>query len=272
MLSIIITNYKKPELLRGCVESLKETIRRTPYEIIAVDSESDEKSAREALSGWSDVKLIAFRNNVGYAKAVNAGLKEARGDYFLILNADMKAVPEAVDDMMDFMKSEAIRQNIGMIGPRLYGFDDKIQQTTFRFYAPFTILLRRTFLGGLPRFKNHLDRFLMKDKNMDTTDSPQPVDWLMGTALLVAKKAVEKTGVMDERFFMYFEDTDWARRFWENGFKVFYFPKAIMYHMHSRASKKHGAIDVIFNKMTRNHIKSALLYFIKYRFKTKHYA
>lgn len=265
MLSIVIVNHKSPGLLYDCVASLKETIKRTPYEIFVVDSESDGKSAKDVLNGWDDVKLIAFQENTGYAQAVNAGLKKSAGDYILILNSDIRAGPEAVDDMIDFMKDKAAEKNIGMIGPRLRGFDGKIQQTTFRFYTPFTVLLRRTFLGHLPWFKKRLDWFLMKDKSMDVADLPQPVDWLMGAALLVSKKSLAKVGNMDERFFMYFEDTDWARRFWERGLKVFYFPRAIMYHMHGRASKRFGAMAII-------HIKSALLYFIKYRFKTVHYA
>lgn len=264
MLSIVIINHKSSGLLHSCVASLKETIKRTPYEIIAVDSESDGKSAKEALNGWNDIKLIIFQENTGYAKAVNAGLKKSVGDYILILNSDIKAGSGAVDDMINFMENNATQENIGMVGPRLRGFDDKIQQTTFRFYSPFTVLLRRTFLGRLPWCKKRLDWFLMKDKNMDQADSPQPVDWLMGAALLVSKKSLEKVGDMDERFFMYFEDVDWARRFWANGFKVFYFPNAIMYHMHGRASKKSGAMAMI-------HIKSAFLYFMKYRFKTIYY-
>lgn len=272
MLSIVITNYKQPKLLRDCIESLQKTIKRTHYEIIVVDSESDEEGVKSALKDLGDIKPIIFKENVGYAKAVNAGLKEAVGDYILILNSDIKTTSSAIDDMVDFMNSDAISQKIGMIGPRLYGFDGKIQQTTFRFHTLLTIPLRRTFFGKLPLFKNQLDWFLMKDKNMDTTDLPQPVDWLMGAALLVSKQSLKKVGGIDERFFMYLEDTDWARRFWESGFKVFYFPRAMMYHMHSRASKKFGIIDALFNKMTIIHIKSAILYFIKYKFKTDHYA
>ena len=77
---------------------------------------------------------------------------------------------------------------------------------------------------------------------------------------------LEKVGMMDERFFMYFEDVDWARRFWHNGYKVVYYPNSIVYHYHGRGSKSRlGLLDAIFNRKTRWHIASAFKFFLKYR-------
>ena len=272
MLSIIIVNYKTPELLRDCVASLKETIKKTGYEVIVVDVASDGSTA-EALASLAedDINLIELKKNTGYSKAVNAGLRAARGEYYLILNADMEALTDSVDKLVEFTRDEASQKNIGLIGPRLLGLDEKIQQSAFRFYTPLTIVLRRTFLGKLPWWRGHIDYFLMKDKNITTADAPQPVDWLMGTAILTTKEAVKKVGLMDERFFMYFEDVDWARRFWENGYKVFYYPKAVMRHRHGKASRKDGLAGIFSNKMTRAHIKSGFLYLLKYHFRTRTY-
>ena len=83
---------------------------------------------------------------------------------------------------------------------------------------------------------------------------------------MIRKKALEKVGLLDEEFFMYFEDADWCRRFWHNGYKVVYLPKAKMAHYYHRSSKKWGAfLDVFLNKYARTHIISALKYFWKYR-------
>src|SRR3989344_9625546 len=238
MLSIIIVNYKTPGLLKNCVASLKETIKKTGYEIIAVDVASDGSIAEALVPFADDINLIELKENTGYSKAVNTGLRAARGEYYLILNADMEILADAIDEMMAFMQKDGTRQNIGLIGPRLLGLDGKVQQSAFRFYTPLTIVMRRTFLGKLFWWRGRIDYFLMKDKNINSTDEPQPVDWLMGTALLTTKEAAKKVGLMDERFFMYFEDVDWARRFWENGYKVFYSPKAKMRHRHGRASRQ----------------------------------
>ena len=271
MLSIIIVNYKTPGLLKDCVASLKETIKKTGYEIIVVDVASDGSTAEALAPLANDINLIELKENTGYSKAVNAGLRAAHGEYYLILNADMEALADSVDELVEFTRDEARQKNIGLIGPRLLGLDEKVQQSAFRFYTPLTIVLRRTFLGKLPWWRGRVDYFLMKDKNINSTVKSQPVDWLMGTAVLTTKEAVKKVGLMDERFFMYFEDVDWARRFWENGYKVFYYPKAVMRHRHGKASRKDGLAGIFSNKMTQAHIKSGFLYLLKYHFRTRTY-
>lgn len=156
-----------------------------------------------------------------------------------------------------------MRENpeIGLLGPQLLNFDGSIQQSCFRFYTPLTIVCRRTFLGKLPFVKKVLDRFLMKDKDLSQT---LPVDWLMGSALMVSKNALVKAGYMDEQFYLYMSDVDWPRRFWENGYQVVFFPRATMYHYHRRESHSGlNFLDAIFNHRTHQHITDAVRYFRK---------
>ena len=83
--------------------------------------------------------------------------------------------------------------------------------------------------------------------------------------MMTSRKSVEKVGEMDENFYMYFEDVDWCRRFWEVGLKVVYYPYAKMYHYHGKGSASMNPVKaVFFNKLTREHIKSGLKYFWKY--------
>lgn len=271
-LSIIIVNYKTPALLVNCISSLAKTIITTSYEVIVVDSESDGEVPRMLEAEFPNVLCITFRENSGYAKAVNAGLERAKGDYFLMLNTDIIATEYAVDTMVTYMDAEGKREHIGVLGPKLYGFKNEYQQSAFRFPSPLTIVLRRTPLGRSPIFKGHLDAFLLKDKKLEEALEPIPVDWLMGAALLVSKEALAKVGPMDETFFMYFEDVDWARRFWENGYAVVYHPRVRMYHYHGKTSHRYGVFDVLLNSMTRTHIRSAVRYFLKHGIRTHHYA
>lgn len=104
----------------------------------------------------------------------------------------------------------------------------------------------------------------MRDRNLNEI---QAADWIMGSALFVRKSAIDHVGLMDENFFMYFEDVDWCRRFWENGYKVIYYPYARMYHYHIRASKRWGGALDVLNPKTWMHIKSAFYYFKKYKFR-----
>ncbi len=259
-LSIIIVHHKTPELLKLCLDSIKKTVCDIDYEVIIVDSATSRKSAETAREKIPEAIFLPHKENLGYSRGVNAGLKKASGEYFLILNPDIILTENAAAKMLGYMKKHS---DIGMLGPKMLNFNGTAQRTCFSFYKPLTIIARRTFLGRFKPFKKALYDFLMADSDMNKIQTP---DWLMGSAIMASRQAVESAGGMDERFFMYFEDVDWARRFWHNDFKVVYFPEAVMYHYHQRESKsKLGLFDPLFNKKTRWHIRSAIKFFWKYR-------
>lgn len=252
-LSIIIINYKTPEILSLCIKSLKSTVFKVRYEIIVVDVESDYKTEYFIRDSFPDIIFVPITKNVGYSKSVNAGIKKisAGGKYLLVLNADIIAKPEAVDKMFSHMENDP---KIGILGPQLLNFNNTFQNSYFRFYTPRVILYRRTILKGFSFAKKALDHFLMKESDHNLT---QPVNWLMGSALFIRRAALEKVGPMDERFFMYFEDVDWCRRFWDNGFRVVYYPEVKMMHYHGKQSTESKKYAII-------HIISAIKYFWKY--------
>jgi GT2 family glycosyltransferase len=102
----------------------------------------------------------------------------------------------------------------------------------------------------------------MKDFDLTKTT---PVNWLMGSALMISRSAIEKIGMMDEKLFLYMSEVDWAQRFWENGYTVIYYPSAKLYHYHKRESKgRFGVLDVLFKRETRWHITDAIYYFKKH--------
>lgn len=259
MLSIIIVNYKNAPLLRLCLKSLQRVISDSfAHEIIVVDASADTDTAYVATEEFPHVRYLPFKENIGYTKGANAGLRASKGDFMFIINSDIIPLEGSLEKMYAHMKEHP---EIGLLGPQLLNFDGSFQQSCFRFYTPFTIIYRRTFLGKLPFVKNILNRFLLKDKDLT---QPLSVDWLMGSALMVSKKAIEKAGYMDEHFYLYMSDVDWPRRFWENGYQVVFYPLVRMYHYHRRES--HGAfdaLDAIFNHRTQQHITDAIRYFRK---------
>ncbi|MEA2113639.1 MAG: glycosyltransferase family 2 protein, partial [Patescibacteria group bacterium] len=260
MLSIIITHYKTPALLKLCLNSIQKNIGDFKYEIIVVDSQSEDDTRELIEEKFPEVKIIYFIKNVGYAKIVNAGIKAAKGNYILILNADILMLKKAVSRMAEFMESHF---RVGVIGPQLLTFSNEPQNSCFSFPNFGALLARRTFLGKLKWGKKKLNRFLMKNENLSV---PKNVDWVQGSAMFVRQNAIKKVGLLDERFFMYFEDMDWCRRFWQNGYSVVYLPTAQMSHYYYRVSKKWGGIlDIFFNKYTRLHLISAFKYFRKWR-------
>ena len=154
--------------------------------------------------------------------------------------------------------------SIGILGPQLLDFTNNIQPSCFSFPSLGAILARRTFFGRTKRGKKLLSKFTGELDNR----APKEVDWLQGSAMMIRKKALKKVGLWDERFFAYFEDTDFCRRFWQKSYKVVYLPSAKMAHYYHRMSKKRGIfLDILFNKYTRIHIISAIKYFLKYHAK-----
>jgi len=260
-LSIIITHHNTLELLDLCIKSIKDTIKNLKHEIIVADSEAKESNKEFLKDKNPEIIYLGFKKNLGYSKIVNEGIKKAQGEYILILNADIIVLENTISGMVDYLDKY---KDVGIVGPQLLDFTNNIQSSCFNNPNWKTILTRRTFLGRTKWGKEILKKFTLTGIE---TNLEKEVDWVQGSAMMIRKSAIEKVGLWDERFFMYFEDADWCRRFWQNNFKVVYLANAKMVHYYHRSSKKFGIIiDVIFNKYTRTHIISALKYFKKYGF------
>ncbi len=258
MLSILIINYKNPALLRLCLKSLERTLNpKLDYETLVVDISSEIETQNVVLEEFPKVKLVPFKDNIGYTKGVNEGIKESRGNYLLILNPDIVPLKDSLETLLDYMKKN---KDVGLAGPQLLNFDGSPQQSCFGFYNAITIGYRR--VDHLPFKKKVLKKFLLGGEDLSGV---RPVDWLMGSALMASRDAVNKVGLMDEKFFLYFSDVDWAKRFWENGYKVVYYPLVKIYHYHRRISKRNAwIVDVLVNRQSRQHIKDGFRYLYKW--------
>jgi len=264
MLSIIVTHYKSPVALKLCLKSIAEILTDTTHEVFVSDSEAQRETKEILRHDFPGAQYLPHADNVGYARLVNAGLERAKGDFILVMNADTVLTKDAIQTLLRHLNEHP---DIGMVGPRLEYMNGKHQPSCFRYYAPMTILARRTPYGKTAAGKRELDRFLMRDviKEPVAEMPPLPVDWLMGSVLLVRKKAAGAVGPMDTRYFMYMEDVDWCRRFWEAKWKVVWVPQARIVHVHGKASKKRGPmLDMFFNKLSRIHFRSAIRYFRKF--------
>jgi GT2 family glycosyltransferase len=258
-LSIIVTNYRNPELLKVCLDSIKKCAIDVAYELIVADSATQEDTEMMMRENYPEITFHPFEKNVGFQALLKKAVESSRGQYLLLLNGDIIVTADAINKLLAYIKGN---ESVGMVGPKLLNFNGTLQNSCFRFYKPFTIVYRRTFLGRLPFAKRHLDWFLMADYDHAAA---KEVDWLMGSALMLSRKSIGKVGLMDPRYFMYMEDVDWCRRFWENGFKVVYYPPAVMHHYHGKVSAKGGLVQsLLFNKMTWIHISSGIKYFRKF--------
>lgn len=266
-LSLIILNYDSKAKLINCLESIRVAdFSDLSYEIIVVDNHShDDLSNLNQI--YPTIKIINSPKNLGMGGGNNIGLAVSSGEFILILNPDTIIAKQTVRILLDYLRSNP---EVGLVGPKISYPDGSLQTSCSRFPNFFIPILRRTFLGEY--FKNVRDRFTMTDFDHQSIRS---VDWLMGSCLMFKKKNILPSGEIfaprfDERYFMYFEDTDLARQIWTKGLKVVYNPEATIIHDHGRLSAKYPWYIAIFlDKMTWIHIGSWLKYFIKWGLKNK---
>ena len=264
MVSIIIVNHNQKNLLKQCLRNIIEAKIDLSVEIIVIDNNSTDGSPEflaEFKTQVLPVQVVLNKQNSGFAKGNNQGIKLAQGEYILILNPDVIVLPKAITKLAKFLQTHS---DAAMVGPQLLNPNQSIQNSCYRFPRVYTPVLRRTFLGKLPGFKKELTRYLMLDWDHQET---REVDWLIGACLMIKKEVLNKIGLLDERFFLYFEDVDLARRIWQAGFKVYYYPDAKMFHFHQRLSAIHSTFPSLFSQITWIHITSALKYFLKWGFK-----
>ena len=172
-------------------------------------------------------------SNLGFAKAVNIGLRRSDGRYICLLNPDTVAADNFLQVGLDYLTAHP---NVGALGPKIYSDDGSVQGSARSFPTLLTSLFGRT--SWLTKtFPNN--RFSKKNMVNIGYDSAEPleVDWISGACMLVSREALDHIGRLDERFFMYWEDADWCRRMRRGGWQVVYYPKSSIVHACGQSSK-----------------------------------
>jgi len=210
------------------------------------------------MERFSEVKYLPMASNVGFAVANNAGVRMAHGETVIILNSDITAHRGAIEELVRRVQSDA---TLGIVSPRLLNPDGTVQQSYFRFYTPLTVLARRTWFGDTPWGKRLIARALMRDALIKEVAD---VDWCLAACFCMRKAVWEELGGMDERFFLYFEDIDLARRVWQRGYRVQYVPTITLTHLYGHGSAGRAGIRALLNPLTRLHIESGIRYFFKH--------
>jgi len=257
-LSIIIVNWNTKKLLLDCLNSIFKNTKNLNYEVIVVDNGSTDSSVdsvkelfinelrkkkHKLVNPLTRNKLIINKENLGFAKANNQGIKKAKGEYILLLNSDTKVVGNALKKLVDFAKT---KPNLGVVGPRLLNKDGSFQPSVGRFFTlPWAVLWLMTG-----------DKFLYS-----SPVKPTEVDWVMGAALLISRRAIERVGLLDENFFMYMEEVEWCWRIKKAGFEIWFYPEVEIYHL-VRGSSPEGKQKAIL------WIYQGLIYFYQKHFAT----
>ncbi|RLC39158.1 hypothetical protein DRH27_00460 [Candidatus Falkowbacteria bacterium] len=261
-ISIVILNYKSKGFTLNCIKSIKEAdFGVLKYEIIVVDNNSGDSIGEIIKWQYPEIIFIQNKKNIGHGAGNNVGIKRAQGKYISITNADTILFKDTFRKLYDYME---VNKNVGMVGPKQLNPDKSIQYSCFRSYKLFTPLYRRTPIGKFKFAQKDIDRFLMKDYSHKTE---KEVSWLLGSFMFCREKALGEVGLFDERYFLYLEDTDLCRRFWNKKWKVVYYPEAEIIHNHARESAKEKWYKFFRSKTARYHIISWIKYLKKWGLK-----
>ena len=252
-LGIVIIHYNTSADLERCLESLAAYPPSAEHQVIVVDNASVDAGLKDVHRRYPLARWIFNNENLGYSKGCNQGIAEMEAEYYLVLNPDIVVQPGALDRLLEFAD---LNPRAGMVGPQLLNEDGSVQDSCRRFYTFKTLMLRRTFIGRIFPDSETVRLHLMLDFDHR---SERPVDWILGGCLLVRKSAMDRTGPMDERFFLYFEDVDWCYRMWQAGYEVQYTPDAHFIHRHRRDSAKGR-----FNKSFWLHLGSLISFYEKW--------
>lgn len=258
--SILIVHFNTPGLLR---QTLKGIFRVNPcvtYEVIVVDNNPKVRVKEMVAQEFPTVQCLVSEENVGFGCGMNKAMEVATGRYFFVFNPDMILMPGALETLKDFMETHP---DVGMAGPRLLNPDGSIQHSAYRFMEPMVIVYRRVpLLREMSFARRAVEQYLMAGEDLSQT---RDVDYLLGAAMFVRRRAVEQVGGFDPAFFVYFEDQDWCRRFWLAGWRVMYNPDVSLIHYHRRETAEGGFIAQLLNPLTRIQIQSAIYYYQKYK-------
>jgi GT2 family glycosyltransferase len=224
MVSVIIVSWNARDYLMQCLASLSSEVCSYPMEIIVVDNASSDGSAERVESQYPHVRLIRNATNLGFAKANNIGISASTGRYLCFINSDVKVLKDCINRLVDYCEGHP---EAGMAGPRVIGGDGKLQRSCRGFPGLWNMLCRALALDTLfPRTK----LFTGYSLSHWPQDVLRPVDILSGCFWIVRSEALGRVGLLDESFFMYGEDHDWCKRFWNNGWEVVYVPGAEAIH------------------------------------------
>lgn len=257
--TVIVVSYNTRDILRKCLQELLDKSGEEELEIFVVDNASADASADMVRDEFPQIKLIANQDNLGFAAANNQAWKKAQGEFILLLNPDAYMKQDAVLSVRMFLENHP---DCGLCGGRLVNLDGDLDPSARRFPTSWYKFL--TITGISARFPDS-DFFNGYNFGSFAHDRPAEVDWVPGTFTMYRREMLEETGLFDERFYIYYEETDLCLNARRAGWKVYFIPDAEVIHIGGACSKtrKDKDYDPAASQVLIFRMRSEWLYFRK---------
>lgn len=235
---VVILNYRTPELAVRCLASLEPEVAQIgAMRVVVTDNDSRDDSV--AVIGnaidehrWEWCTLMPLPRNGGYSYGNNAGIRpyldsEDAPDYVMLLNPDAYVHEGAISTLLAFMES---RTDVGIAGARVDDDDGRQAQSAFRFPTATTELVEGFRLGVLTKLLSER-QFLY-----DLGNEAMRVDWVTGAAMMIRRKVLDEVGLLDEGYFLYFDEVDFCFRARQAGWPAYYVPDSVVTHLQAQAT------------------------------------
>ena len=254
MLSITIINYQTPDLTEACVASVHRAPPTEPFEVIVVDNGSSEETLAP-LRGLAGARLVETGVNGGFAAGVNRCVAEAAqdADVVVVLNSDTEVQPGA----LDALAAAARADGVGMSAPVVLDRQRNVQRSAHRrFPTLWTIWM--AICVPLVYVQWLLERWVRHPSSLSVAEHEQggtPMH-VMGAVLVIRREAFEQVGPFDERYFMYFEETEWQQRLHDAGWRIALVPEARVLHLHRGGDEAVGVPTLMYLDSARIYFRS----------------
>ena len=235
-LSVVIVSYNVRDYLENCLQSVSRALEGIEGEVFVVDNHSDDDSVEAVRSQYPWVRLIENQENMGFSRANNIAIREARGEYVLLLNPDTIVEEATLREVLRFMEEHP---KAGGAGVMMHNADGSLAPESRRALpTPWVSCLK--MLGFTKRYyMSHL-----------SWDQPSRIEVISGAFCFLRKKALDEVGLLDEDFFMYGEDIDLSYRLMKGGWENWYLPYPIT-HFKGKSTQKsdYRYVHIFYNAM-----------------------
>lgn len=243
-LSIVIVNWNTRQLLLDCLASVYGTIKEISFEVWVVDNASQDGSMQAVREVYPQVTIIENSRNLGFAAANNKALCQIKGQYALLLNTDTILTHGAIEKIHAFMEKSPAA---GLACGQLLNADGSKQNSIANFPHLAPLLCNETILRLL--FPRHYP-----SKHRAYT-APMAVDSCIGACLMVRQEAMARVGLLDERYFFFMEETDWALAMRQAGWQSYFVPEARIYHLQGQSAGHNFRARIMFYRARYQYIR-----------------
>ncbi len=256
ILTTLLVSYNTKALLTPCLDALEKALAAVGGgEVIVVDNASRDGSADFLQQNRPDVTLIRSTENVGFGRANNLALDRIKSRFLLLLNTDAFVPPNALVGPLAYMEAHP---ECGVLGVRLVGRNGEPQPACRNFPTPLNSFWARAGITrrfGGPR--------MVDDDNWDYRDTRE-CDWVPGCYYLIRREVLDRVGLFDPRFFLYYEEVDHCREVKNAGWRVVFYPHVEVIHLGGESAKSDGQISTSGRQLDSLQLESAFLYYRKH--------